>query len=74
MKSLDLNKTLYELTESYPELIDILSELGFELVKKPIARKTLGKIITIPAGCRKKGINLDNVIKILRKKGFNIVE
>jgi len=34
-KKLDLNKTVYELTQEYPELIDIMAELGFtEITKK----------------------------------------
>ena len=28
-KKLDLNKTVFELTEQYPELIDIMAKLGF---------------------------------------------
>ncbi len=30
LKSLDLNKSLYDLTEEYPELITILRDNGFE--------------------------------------------
>jgi len=29
MKEIDLKKSVYELTETYPELIGILKELGF---------------------------------------------
>ncbi len=29
MKEIDLKKSVYELTKTYPELIDILKELGF---------------------------------------------
>ena len=28
-KKLDLNKTVYELTQEYPELIEIMAGLGF---------------------------------------------
>ncbi|MFR9296682.1 MAG: DUF1858 domain-containing protein [Aedoeadaptatus pacaensis] len=36
-KKLDLNKTVFELTEEYPELVDIMAGLGFtEITKKPI--------------------------------------
>lgn len=34
-KKLDLNKTVYELTQEYPELIEIMAGLGFtEIIKK----------------------------------------
>lgn len=72
MKEIDLNKSVYELTEEYPELIDILKEQGFLGVKNPIVRKTLGKVTTIPQGCKKQGKDLNEVIEVLNQKGFEI--
>jgi len=72
MKEIDLNKSVYELTERYPELIDILKELGFLGVKNPITRKTLGRVTSIPQGCKNMGKDLNEVIKILKEKGFEI--
>ena len=49
-KKLDLNKTVFELTQEYPELVDIMAELGFtEITKKPMLH-SVGKIMTIPKG------------------------
>jgi len=73
MKRLDLSKTVYELTEEYPELIEILNELGFLGVKSPIARKTLGRLTTIPQGCKRQGKDLNEIINKLKEKGFEIV-
>ncbi len=70
MKEIDLSKSIYELTEQYPDLIEILKEMGFLGVKNPITRQTLGRVTTIPQGCRKMDKDLDEVIKILREKGF----
>ena len=53
MKELDLNKSAYELTEVYPELIAVLKELGFLGVANPVVRETLGRATTIPKGCEK---------------------
>ena len=33
-KKLDLNKTVYDLVQEYPELVDILKELGFSEITK----------------------------------------
>ena len=33
-KKLDLSKSVYELTQEYPELIDIMAELGFSEILK----------------------------------------
>ncbi|MFH1015940.1 MAG: DUF1858 domain-containing protein [Chloroflexota bacterium] len=70
MKEIDLSKSVYELTETYPELIDILKEMGFLGVGNPIARKTLGRVTTIPQGCQKQGKDLAEVVKKLEEKGF----
>jgi hypothetical protein len=43
MKVIDLNKSIYDLTEEYPELVDLLKELGFAGLAFPAVRKTLGK-------------------------------
>lgn len=51
MKEIDLDKSLYELTKTYPELIDILKELGFLGVINPVLRNTIGRKVTIPQGC-----------------------
>jgi hypothetical protein len=72
MRKIDLNRSVYELTEQYPELIDILKELGFLGVKNPVTRKTVGKLTTIPQGCEKMGKDLNEVIMTLKDKGFEV--
>ena len=72
MKKLDLNKTVYELTEQYPKLVNTLKELGFHMITNPVARKTIGKMVTIPQGCKNQGKDLGEVVETLKKKGFSI--
>lgn len=72
MKEIDLEKSLYELTKTYPELIDILKELGFLGVINPVLRNTIGRKVTIPQGCEKQGINLAEVISRLEENGFGV--
>ena len=72
LKLIDLKKNVYELTETYPELIEVLKEMGFLGVANPIARKTLGKLTTIPQGCKKQGEDLNEVIKKLKELGFKV--
>ena len=72
MKEIDLKKSIYELTEEYPELIDILKELGFAGIAFPAVRKTLGKKMTLPAGCEKQKKDPDQVISHLESLGFRI--
>ncbi len=70
MKEIDLEKSVHELTEAYPELIDILKELGFFGVASAIARNTLGRVTTIPQGCQKQGQDLTEIVKKLEDAGF----
>ncbi len=72
MKEIDINKTVYELTQQYPELIDILSELGFLGIKNPVLRNTLGRVTTLKQGCEKQGKNINEVVKKLQEKGFTV--
>ncbi len=72
IKEIDLGKSVYELTEMYPELIPLLKEQGFLGVANPIARNTLGRVTTIPEGCQKQGKDLQIVIEVLKEAGFDI--
>ncbi len=72
LKHIDLKKNVYELTETYPELIEVLKEMGFLGVANPIARATLGKVTTIPQGCKKQGKGLNEVMKKLKELGFKV--
>lgn len=73
MKKIDLKKSVFELTEEYPELVDILGELGFLGVKSQIVRNTLGKMTTIAQGCKKQGKDLNEVLEKLKNEGFEII-
>ena len=72
MKEIDLDLTLYELTEAYPELIDILTDLGFAGVAVPELRETHGKVMTIPKGCEMHDLDLSKVVDVLRQHGFEV--
>lgn len=74
MKEIDLTRSLYEITEKYPELIDILKELGFLGLANPVMRNTVGRITTLTQGCKKMGKDCAEVITVLKNKGFDIRE
>ena len=72
MKEIDLKKSVYELTEVFPDLTGTLKELGFLGVANPVVRNTLGRVTTIPQGCEKQGKDLAEVIKKLEENGFKV--
>lgn len=72
MKELDLSKPLYELVMQYPELKDIMFELGFEAIAQPGMLQTAGRYMTIPKGAQMKKIPLDKIITIFEEQGFQV--
>ncbi len=72
LKHIDLKKNVYELTETYPELIEVLKKLGFLGVVNPLTRKTLGRRTTIPQGCKRMGKDLNEVLNKLKELGFQV--
>lgn len=73
-KILDLNQSVYELCNQYPEIISIMVEIGFENVIKPSVLQTVGRVMTLPKGCRMKGISLDTVKEAFQHNGFKIIK
>lgn len=56
MKTIDLNKSIHDLTAEYPELISIMKELGFIEITNPVSLNTVGRLMTIPKGSAMKNI------------------
>jgi hypothetical protein len=72
MNKLDLNKTVYELCKEYPELPQILADLGFQDITKPGMITTVGRFMTIPKGAKMKKIDLTSIIQTLTERGFQV--
>ena len=73
-KKIDLSNTVFELCTEYPEIKDILSDLGFHDILKAGMLQTAGRFMTIPKGAVMKKINLDRIIETLKEHNFHIVE
>lgn len=72
-KKLNLNQTVFELTQEYPELVDILAGLGFTEITKKFMLQSVGKIMTIPRGAEVKKISMMDVVTTLKDNGFELV-
>jgi threonyl-tRNA synthetase len=73
-KIIDLQKTVYEITRDYPEIIEILKELGFYDIVKPGMLQTAGRFMTLPKGAAMKKIELEHIRQVLEEKGFTVIE
>ncbi|MBC2727737.1 DUF438 domain-containing protein [Desulfosporosinus sp.] len=69
---LDLTRSLYDLTEEYPELIPILLDMGLEGAANPILRKTVGRKLPVLEGLKRHGVPLEEARRKLAAKGFHV--
>lgn len=53
-----LTETVYELTETYPQLIELLAENGFAALRNDRMRKTIGRGISMEAALKSKQLDV----------------
>ncbi|MDP4159407.1 MAG: DUF1858 domain-containing protein [Bacillota bacterium] len=70
---LDLTRSLFDLTEDYPELIPIFLEIGLEGVANPMLRQTVGRKLLVVEGLKRHGISLEEAKRKLEAYGFRVV-
>ncbi|MGN0193959.1 MAG: DUF438 domain-containing protein [Pseudoramibacter sp.] len=71
-RPLDLNKSVYDLCKTYPELIDIMAELGFTQITKKGMLGTIGRMMTIPKGAAMQHIDLEKAVQTFKDHGFAV--
>ena len=73
-KTVDLSKSVYEVCKEYPDIIEIMKELGFESITNPGMLNTAGRFMTIPKGASMKNIPMDKIKEAFNRKGYEIKE
>ena len=71
-KKLDLSKSVYDLVKEYPEVADIMKELGFREITNKVMLNSVGKIMTIPKGAKMKGVSMIDIVGAFMKAGFTL--
>ena len=71
-KKLDLSKSVYDLVTEYPEVTDIMKELGFSEITNKVMLNSVGKIMTIPKGAKMKGVSMIDIVSAFMKAGFTL--
>lgn len=74
MKNINLDEPVASLIEKFPNLKNILKDLGFTEITNPLALSTVGKIVSIKKGAKIKNIDLDLIKEKLKEEGFNLVD
>ena len=54
-----MNDKVYDVTERYPQLIDLFAAKGFTNLKNEAMRKTIGKTISIELALKSKNIDAE---------------
>ncbi|MCL2834759.1 MAG: DUF1858 domain-containing protein [Treponema sp.] len=74
VKVLDLNQSVYDICVKYPEIKQMMVNLGFTDLGKPGILQTAGRFMTIPRGAKMKNIDLELIKKNIRDLGYEIKE
>ena len=70
---IDLNETVYTLCTKYPNLVEILSGLGFTDITKPGMLQSAGRFMTPAKGAALKHIAIDEIISVLAVHGYRAI-
>jgi hypothetical protein len=71
-KVIDLSKSVYEICNEHPEVIDIMKDLGFENIANPGMLNTIGRFMTIPKGAAMKNIPMENIKEAFAARGYEL--
>lgn len=74
MKTINLNKTVYQLIQEYPELKKILVQLGFTPLQNDKLLNTVGRMMPLNKGAEQIGLNQADLITKLEELGFHVEE
>ena len=69
-KIINLNETVYEIYMKYPEISDILYQLGFHDIVKPGMINTVGRVMTLRKGDTMKKIDFEVIEQTLLDKVY----
>ena len=73
-KILDLDKSVASLVKEYPEVADIMADLGFTEIKNPAMLASVGRIMNLKKGSQMKKIPMEKIVRAVREKGFEITD
>ncbi len=74
LTTINCRLSICDLVKQYPEVKDIMVELGFRDIIKPGMLQTAGKIMTIEKGAAMKHIDQTLIEKTFKKHGFLLIK
>lgn len=73
MEVININDKLHDIVIKYPDIKEIMVELGFKDILKPGMLQSVGKIMTIEKGVKVKRIDRDLVIASFKEHGYELI-
>ncbi|WP_018887773.1 DUF1858 domain-containing protein [Paenibacillus massiliensis] len=73
-RTLSMNEPILHLVERYPEVKDIMMELGFRDIAIPGMLQTAGRYMTLNKGMKLKKMDVDTVRQAFAMQGFALEE
>lgn len=58
------------MVKQYPEIKEIMKDLGFKDITNPVMLNTVGKVMTIKKGAQMKGIDIDKIKETFKLHNF----
>ncbi|GBC99843.1 Putative 1,2-phenylacetyl-CoA epoxidase, subunit D [bacterium HR17] len=53
--------------ERYPQTLEVFLRHGFAPLANPVLRKTMAKVVTVEQACRREGVDIDALLRDLRR-------
>lgn len=68
-----IDQTIFEISQKYPEIVDIMVKIGFKDIVNPKMLNTVGKFMTIEKGAKLKSKDLDVMKEVFKGHGFELI-
>lgn len=72
VKTINVNKKLYDIIAEYPDVKEIMANLGFTNVLNPVMLNTMGKVMTLKNGALTKNITIETLQAEFTKYGYHL--
>lgn len=74
MKTINAKETVFNIVNANPEVKDIMVELGFKDIARPMALKTVGKVVTLEKGSAIKDIPMEKIKAVFASHGYQVTD
>ncbi|MCF7925284.1 MAG: DUF1858 domain-containing protein [Candidatus Izimaplasma sp.] len=74
MKIIKKSTSIFDLVKAYPDIKEIMVELGFKDLTKPGMLQTAGRIMTLEKGSKMKHIPMKQIIDVFQNHGYQLID